>query len=625
MHKLFLSILLVFIFSEVSLAQISQGGIPESYKISGNNRNIDLVTLKSPDLQSLRQEDSAMDDAGSPPRVAVDVAVQKSIRNSGTWSVTNKGDSIWQLAISAPGALALSLSFSAFHLPAGGRLFIYNPDRTQLLGAFTAFNNKADNLFSTELVRGDTIIIEYDQDAHEIGLSEIEIASVGYAYRMVSPFDETNIRDGSCEVGINCPEGANWQDQKRGVARIYLKYGTSYFWCSGSLVNNTSLDRKPYFLTANHCAPSPSAQDLANWIFYFNYEAPDCAPPTVTPSSNTMNGASFISHAPLSGSDFLLLKLDNDVPVSYDPFYNGWDISGDVSPSGVGIHHPGGSSKKISTYTSPLISAKWEGIPGTHWQVTWVATESGHGVTEGGSSGSPIFDNNQRIVGTLTGGSSACIANSSTQTGPDEPDFYGKFSYSWDQNGNDPSQRLKDWLDPLNTGVRHLNGMNPQLRADFKTDADLILVNGEINYSDYSSGKPLSWKWIFEGGEPSEFNSQDPPPVKYKETGYFSTTLIVFDGIVSDTVVKDRLIEVVSRVYPNPSNGKFSIYLGDVAPEYVKAIMYNRLGQKTYEKEFKNNIERILSFDISNLSNGIYFVRLEFNGRFLMNTVSVIR
>src|SRR5690606_33300280 len=37
-------------------------------------------------------------------------------------------------------------------------------------------------------------------------------------------------------------------------------------------------------------------------------------------------------------------------------------------------------------------------------------------------------------------------------------DFYGKFSYHWDQNGSTPNRRLKDWLDPLNTGISVLSG-----------------------------------------------------------------------------------------------------------------------------------------------------------------------
>ena len=48
-------------------------------------------------------------------------------------------------------------------------------------------------------------------------------------------------------------------------------------------------------------------------------------------------------------------------------------------------------------------------------------TSNGHGVTEGGSSGSPIFNQSKRIVGQLSGGSSTCNS-------PNYSDLYGKMS-----------------------------------------------------------------------------------------------------------------------------------------------------------------------------------------------------
>ena len=54
----------------------------------------------------------------------------------------------------------------------------------------------------------------------------------------------------------------------------------------------------------------------------------------------------------------------------------------------------------------------------------WDATTNGHGVTEGGSSGSPIFNQNGRIVGQLSGGSS--FGNNTSAS-----DLYGKVFTNW--------------------------------------------------------------------------------------------------------------------------------------------------------------------------------------------------
>ncbi|MBK8787944.1 MAG: hypothetical protein IPN43_15975 [Chitinophagaceae bacterium] len=89
----------------------------------------------------------------------------------------------------------------------------------------------------------------------------------------------------------------------------------------------------------------------------------------------------------------------------------------------------------------------------SHWQANWVATVTNHGITEGGSSGSPLFNSAGRIVGKLSGGPSSCGA-----VAADKNDFYGKISYDWVTNGAAASQQLKPWLDPANTGTTSIAG-----------------------------------------------------------------------------------------------------------------------------------------------------------------------
>jgi len=186
-----------------------------------------------------------------------------------------------------------------------------------------------------------------------------------------------------------------------------------------------------------------------------------------TLASKSITGCFFLASSNdgggTSGSDFLLVQMGSAAneattitkmkQYNFAAYWNGWDATTTASTSGVSIHHPSGDIKKISTYTAALTSTSW-GISGTHWRVLWAATANGHGVTEQGSSGSPIFNHNggnSRIVGTLTGGGSFCTATNS-------PDAYGKMSYHWTSNGTPTNERLKTFLDPANTGVLVLNG-----------------------------------------------------------------------------------------------------------------------------------------------------------------------
>ena len=115
------------------------------------------------------------------------------------------------------------------------------------------------------------------------------------------------------------------------------------------------------------------------------------------------------------------------------------------------IHHPSVAEKSISFNTDPLTTVNncIAGGTNTHWEVgNWE-----DGTTERGSSGSAIFDpNNKLVVGFLSGGTASCTSITS--------DCYGKFSEGWDDGGAD-SLNLAPWLDPNDTGVMTVNGSNP--------------------------------------------------------------------------------------------------------------------------------------------------------------------
>ncbi len=606
-------------------SQISQGGYPASFKYSVQ-REIPEVVLPSPDLSSIRSDNYENGKWGLPEQVGVTVKAGTDIFRDGLKEVLPGGTSAWRMMISCDDARAIGLYFDDFSLGEGYRLFIYDESRENLLGAYTLYNNKEHRLFATELIPADRLIIEINAEKGIKPDAACHLAEISYFFADLPGFMNTRGVSDACEVNVNCPEGQNWQYQKHGVARIYVKQGGGYYWCTGSLLNNTLQNNEPYLLTADHCAPTASEEDFAQWLFYFNYEAPGCENPTVNPVPNTMTGAVKIAGAGTSGSDFLLVKLQEDVPEHYEPYYNGWNIEGIASLNGVTIHHPAGDIKKISTYTEPIESSAWFSTPGTHWEVIWAPTETNWGVTEGGSSGAPLFDNAGRIIGALTGGQAACEpGGSGGGTGPDQPDYYGKFSYSWDQNGNNPSQQLKYWLDPINTGVTSLPGKNAKLTAAFQASTTLLLEGGTVMFTDFSSGIPNFYEWSFEGGEPNTYSGSDSIEIKYQNAGKFDVRLTVSDGIEFDTLLLTDFIHVVGRVYPNPTTGPVYIYLEEELPATIMAEVFNVTGQKVYEESFAEQSYPLISFNLNFLSAGIYTIRLEIKQRYVFARIMIIK
>ncbi len=448
----------LFLFSipEFVSGQLNRGGVPLSFTYALAQDSLNIIVLVPPSMDVVQRED---DIAPIPYRFAVNLPVDVDIERSGKWANAGNGTSIWRITVHAPGALALTLYFDRFHLPPEGKFFVYSPSRTRLLGAFTHHNNNEANTFATALISGDRVTLEYNAP-EGASLPQLHLSEVAYAYRGVSDFsgDRTGFgAAGKCQVNVRCSEGANWQNQVRSVARVEVKRGSSSVWCSGSLVNNTRNDGTPYLLTADHCGSLSTSQDLSQWLVYFNYQGTACPNPTTEPEPMTMTGVKLVAHGGNSGntgSDFFLARLISAIPDSFNVYFNGWSRDTVPSPSGMGIHHPQGDIKKISTYTRPLIRSTWNNHQAyTHWRVVWAGTTHGHGTTEGGSSGSPIYDNQGHLVGTLTGGDSSCDS-----AHLELPDYYGMFYYHWDRNGTDSASVLKYWLDPINSNVMNCNG-----------------------------------------------------------------------------------------------------------------------------------------------------------------------
>ena len=444
----FSSLLLLFLLTRFGLsAQIEHGGKPYSFKNQVSVDPVPVVEMPFVDAAALIAEDESESEKGNPPRFGKDLDVVLNLDNSGRWELVNKKDRIWRLHIHSNDAYSLNLIFDQFYIPEGGKLFLYTPDRSYVLGSFTHENNKSHGMFSTTVLPGPDMILEYYEPWTIRGQSVIEIGKVIHGYKNAFYGKLKGFGDsGSCNNNVNCPVGIGWENEINASLMYLLSNNTRI--CSGAMVNNTALDRTPYFLSANHCYSA----SWATWIFMFNYQSPNCTN-IDGPTNQTVSGS--ILRSRRTDTDFMLFELSSQPPANYNVYLSGWDKTNIPATSAVCVHHPANDIKKISFENDPLDSTAWGGGADDHWEVfDW-----DDGTTEPGSSGSPLFNQNHHIVGQLHGGGAACGNNLSDQ--------YGRFDLSWD--GSSASARLKDWLDPGNTGVDTLGGMyqsTPTLALD---------------------------------------------------------------------------------------------------------------------------------------------------------------
>jgi hypothetical protein len=438
-------------------AQISVGGSPMTFSHPEVfiGATIPTITLSAPDVGALLAQDADRDRNGYNLRDAEALVVNKGLED-GAWTTLPNGSRIWRIALKSPGAYSLEVNFDDLFIPEGGTLYIFNPSGSEIFGAYTSQNNKESGRMSLEMIQGEELRIEYTEPNAELGQGRIHIQDVAYRYRNVMADSQP------CEVDVSCNESNGWENQVKSVVRIRTRINGQFFWSTGTLMNNTAQDCRPFILTNMHSSIDEGTQstssDFEFYRFYFNFERTSCGGGPISQVqtiAGCMKKADSNDNGGAMGSDFMLLEISAAIPSAYDVFFAGWNVSTLVQGGGVSIHHPSAGIKKISVYQENVITSNW-GVAGSHWSVKWTATINGHGVTEGGSSGAGLFDSAGRVIGTLTGGSAYC--NEILPGGQNQPDYFGKMSWHWNNNPNPPSEKLREWLDPVDTGVLILDG-----------------------------------------------------------------------------------------------------------------------------------------------------------------------
>ena len=407
--------------------QISQGGKPHYLN------NLDIVpTIKT------KLDDKLLIDRNNMPKYFIygdEYLVDIDFFDKAV-SYPVLGGNVYLLKIKSKGAQAIGLEMDRFFLSQEVEMFVYSVDRQMTIGSFNSQNNKIHKKFSTTLVKGDEIVIEIFIPINVVNDSYIEISKIIHDFTDLLKFNDSyqNERN-SCNTNVACAEGEPFEDQINSVVLMTMGGGT----CSASLINNVEEDLTPYVLTAEHCLSG----NANNYNFYFKYQSTSCNGSSGS-YQYSMTGSSLraVGEAP----DFALLELNMNPPVSYDAFYNGWSNSSSSPNDVYGIHHAGGGIKKIS-FTEDNIQGQYN---------FWVF-QYDEGRIYPGSSGSPLFDHNNRTIGPSSHMYTDycygfnCYCDQQYDVG------YGRLNRAWEY-GSNSSTRLKDWLDPENTGLTFIDG-----------------------------------------------------------------------------------------------------------------------------------------------------------------------
>ncbi|WP_303918299.1 T9SS type A sorting domain-containing protein [Draconibacterium sediminis] len=565
---------LIFVCNSVN-AQLSEGGFPlQVVTLKSSDRAfVKMPVLKQSVIEAAMDANNASDAQLKSLTFAHAFNVDFSPSNSGVWYSTNAGYNVWRITISSENAYSLNLIFDDFELNKKGRLFIYNEENNQYLGAFTARNNKPSHKFAVAPVAGDEITVQYEVPEDEGTPDDFRISRINHDFMGILKFIRRPLGEtaGGCNIDVNCEIGDRWSEVKDAVVRLIVD-GREI--CSGTLINNTAEDEKPYVLSASHCYDKWILAETT--VYTFNYESPYCAPLDGDPI-HSLSGAIMKAH--YDSLDFALVELDDLPPPDFRPYYAGWDRSSGVPDSSVSIHHPQGDIKKIAfdndapeitTFTSSTIKnprygsfniLRWDG-----------------GVTEVGSSGGALFNMKEQVIGTLSGGAAYC--------GNPVNDYFARFAMQWDYS-SDTTKQLKYWLDPLGTGATELNG------KQFNTNEDLC--NAFTNLTDTDEHGNIA---LTVSGETKGY---------WGGTNSLGITEIVEHFNIYGNEILDGVSFGVGKLVTSNNNSRITVkvYEGNTSPENV--LYSKQVNIDNWAEDAMN----FVSFDMLVEPAGDFFVGFE--------------
>ncbi|WP_417354280.1 T9SS type A sorting domain-containing protein [Flavobacterium sp.] len=463
-------LLLSLVFMTSAYGQVSNDGKPTSWRLT-ELPDVAPVQMPSFNLDSIQAEDKVRDAQQNKPwRFGYEFLVDNNLENSGSWQTLENGDRIWRIRYTSNGAKTMNFVFSDYFIPKGAKVYLYNNDRTDLLGAYDEKQNNERRILGTWLVKGEDIWIEYYEPAAVTGQGRLEVFKVVHGYRTKTfteiAFDDSLNQSGNCHYDVDCyVEGIeNLKEISKKAVAMLITGGNGF--CTGTLVNNTAEDGTPYFLTANHCYEGND--DPAQWAFLFNWVNPNpiCAesPGSTSNTDYHLTASGAVLRARRTQSDFCLVEITTELPDEWDLKWAGWDISTTIPPFLYGIHHPRGDIMKVSAdFDAPTLEITQVDVgDGPVSAEVWTVEEWDLTGLQQGSSGSAMFDNNGLVRGQAWYVSNPDFCNGTVAT--DQSTGYGRFDKSWNTGGT-AATRLKDWLDPagiIGTGQTSIGYYPPQ-------------------------------------------------------------------------------------------------------------------------------------------------------------------
>ena len=193
-----------FALAQVQVRKATPADLQAQGKFKTQKAPPAAIRLKEINVAALLEEDKRESEQGLPPRFGKAVAVSLSTTSAGSWETVENG-TVWKLGITSSGAYSLNFFFDRFYLAPGAELYVYNEDRSIIMGPITADRTDKSGVYATDLLPGSTALFELFEPAAVTGQSRLHLARVVHGYKNMFPAEYAGNGFGqsaSCNVDI---------------------------------------------------------------------------------------------------------------------------------------------------------------------------------------------------------------------------------------------------------------------------------------------------------------------------------------------------------------------------------------------------------------------------------------
>ena len=419
----------------------------------------------------------------------------------GTWSISG-GTATWRYTVQVPTAVSLSFHAVRSALPGSALLVVSSAKTITHYGAAAVHHSE---LWS-RIQPGDSLeftLTVAEAERSQVALNLVSLQA-GYRslgagvsdhpyYRQLLTRSSAGSDNTACVTNYECE--VTPANTPAGAATVGVSIGNAIY-CTASLINDVPTDNTPYLLTARHCengrlgAGEPGAAASVTVYWDATTGCGTTLGSLYDPGIVTQTGAQTV----VEQQDAWLMLLDQN-PVVADAQFAGFDASGAAVLGGYSVHHALSQNKQFTAWNGQALALQESAVLGTTYESNFLETVNAMGNIAPGASGGALFDQNNRLVGSLTLGRSgdssgygSCpatplVAPNGNNGVADFTSLAAVWDSTADTTSNTGTTTLKSILDPANTGTLVVGSM-PVAAITFTASAVSI---------DTSSPLQLQW------------------------------------------------------------------------------------------------------------------------------------